>query len=86
MKSKILQKRKIYFILTKVTMKCFPQKEQFNDDINNEANPSNIIYDKFGDDRRYTFKTSIKDKDVIISGINNQILELQIGIWKYVSN
>ncbi|GEQ02730.1 two-component system histidine kinase PnpS [Staphylococcus ureilyticus] len=73
-------------ILTEGNDEVFSTKSgtPFNNDINNEANPSKIIYDKIGDDRRYTFKTSIRDKDVIISGVNNQILELQIGIWKYV--
>lgn len=58
---------------------------EINEDIRNDAIPSNLIYDKVADDRRYTFKTSIKDKDVLISGVNNEILELQIELWKYTA-
>lgn len=61
------------------------QGTEINEDIRNDAIPSNLIYDKVADDRRYTFKTSIKDKDVLISGVNNEILELQIGLWKYTA-
>lgn len=61
------------------------QGTQINEDIKNEANPSRLIYDKENDDRRYTFKTTIDDKDVYLSGINNEILELQIQMWKYVA-
>ncbi|PHK50940.1 two-component system histidine kinase PnpS [Staphylococcus edaphicus] len=60
------------------------QGTQINNDIKNEANPSRLIYDKQNDDRRFTFKTSIDDKDVYLSGINNEILELQIQMWKYI--
>ncbi|MEJ7545686.1 PAS domain-containing sensor histidine kinase, partial [Staphylococcus hominis] len=48
------------------------QGTQINEDIKNEANPSRLIYDKENDDRRYTFKTTIDDKDVYLSGINNE--------------
>ncbi|KRG10397.1 two-component system histidine kinase PnpS [Staphylococcus sp. NAM3COL9] len=58
---------------------------EINENIRNEAIPSKLIYDKVADDRRYTFKTSIKDKDILISGVNNEILELQIEIWKYTA-
>lgn len=61
------------------------QGTQINEDIKNEANPSRLIYDKENDDRRYTFKTTIDDKDVYFSGINNEILELQIQMWKYIA-
>ena len=61
------------------------QGTEINEDIRNEAIPSKLIYDKVADDRRYTFKTSIKDQDVLISGVNNEILELQIEIWKYTA-
>lgn len=61
------------------------QGTEINEDIRNDAIPSNLIYDKVADDRRYTFKTSIKDKDVLISGVNNEILELQIELWKYTA-
>ncbi|MFQ3871730.1 two-component system histidine kinase PnpS [Staphylococcus sp. Mo2-6] len=61
------------------------QGTELNEDIRNEAIPSKLIYDKVADDRRYTFKTSIKDQDVLISGVNNEILELQIEIWKYTA-
>lgn len=61
------------------------QGTEINEDIRNDAIPSNLIYDNVADDRRYTFKTSIKDKDVLISGVNNEILELQIELWKYTA-
>lgn len=61
------------------------QGTQINEDIKNEANPSRLIYDKENDDRRYTFKTTIDDKDVYLSGLNNEILELQIQMWKYIA-
>ena len=61
------------------------QGTQINEDIKNEANPSRLIYDKENDDRRYTFKTTIDDKDVYLSGINKEILELQIQMWKYIA-
>ncbi|MDG0842679.1 ATP-binding protein [Staphylococcus equorum] len=61
------------------------QGTEINEDIKNEAIPSKLIYDKVADDRRYTFKTSIKDKDVLISGVNNEILQLQIEMWKYTA-
>lgn len=61
------------------------QGTEINEDIRNDAIPSNLIYDKVADDRRYTFKTSIKDKDVLISGVNNEILKLQIELWKYTA-
>ncbi|NWK85521.1 PAS domain-containing protein [Staphylococcus sp. GSSP0090] len=61
------------------------QGTQINEAIKNEANPSRLIYDKENDDRRYTFKTTIGDKDVYLSGINNEILELQIQLWKYIA-
>ncbi|MGX5790726.1 two-component system histidine kinase PnpS [Staphylococcus equorum] len=61
------------------------QGTEINEDIRNDAIPANLIYDKVADDRRYTFKTSIKDKDVLISGVNNEILKLQIELWKYTA-
>jgi len=61
------------------------QGTEINKDIKNEAIPSKLIYDKDEDNRRYTFKTSVKDKDIIISGVNNEIFELQIKLWKYTA-
>lgn len=57
---------------------------KINKEIFNEANPSTLIYDKVDNDRRFTFHTDIKDKQIYISGINNYILDLQIKIWKYI--
>ncbi|WP_251519949.1 MULTISPECIES: two-component system histidine kinase PnpS [Staphylococcus] len=54
-----------------------------NEHINNAANPSNLIYDKVDDDNRYTYKTPINHYDVLITGVNNNILALQIQVWKY---
>ncbi|OEL02146.1 two-component system histidine kinase PnpS [Staphylococcus casei] len=56
-----------------------------NNNIKNTANPSNLIYDKEGNDHRFTFRTSIDDAHVFISGVNNDILNLQVQIWKYTA-
>ncbi|PNZ26300.1 PAS domain-containing sensor histidine kinase [Staphylococcus petrasii] len=34
---------------------------------------------------RYTFKHTINDKTIYISGLNNEIIELQKSMWKYLS-
>ena len=34
---------------------------------------------------RYTFKTTVNDKTIYISGMNTEILELQKSMWKYLS-
>lgn len=82
----IAKSEKFTLFITKDNDKIFFTNEgtHINKDINNEANPSKLIYDKVGDNHRYTFKTSLKDKDIIISSIDNEIFELQVGIWKYV--
>lgn len=82
----IAKSEKFTLFITKDNDKIFSTNEgtHINKDINNEANPSKLIYDKVGDNHRYTFKTSLKDKDIIISSIDNEIFELQVGIWKYV--
>src|SRR5699024_238593 len=61
------------------------QGTEINKDIKNEAIPSKLIYDKDEDNGRYTFKTYVKDKDIIISGVNNEIFELQIKLCKYTA-
>ena len=50
MKSKILQNENFTLILTEGNDEVFSTKSgtPFNNDINNEANPSKIIYDKIG--------------------------------------
>lgn len=60
-------------------------QEKLNKNISNEANPSNIIYNKENGQVRYTFKTTITNKTIYISGINTEILELQKSMWKYLS-
>ncbi|MBO1237381.1 PAS domain-containing sensor histidine kinase [Staphylococcus nepalensis] len=82
----IAKSEKFTLFITKDNDKIFSTNEgtHINKDINNEANTSKLIYDKVGDNHRYTFKTSLKDKDIIISSIDNEIFELQVGIWKYV--
>lgn len=60
-------------------------QEKLNKNISNEANPSNIIYNKENGQVRYTFKTTINNKTIYISGINTEILELQKSMWKYLS-
>ena len=59
-------------------------QNKINDNIDNEANPSNIIYKENGQ-VRYTFKTTVNDKTIYISGMNTEILELQKSMWKYLS-
>lgn len=83
----IAKSEKLTIYIKKGNDELFSTKQgtRINDDINNEANPSKLMYDKVNDDRRFTFKTSINDKDVLISGVNNEILELQIQIWKYIA-
>ncbi|WP_436859805.1 two-component system histidine kinase PnpS [Staphylococcus caeli] len=83
----IAKSEKLTIYIKKGNDELFSTKQgtRINNDINNEANPSKLMYDKVDDDRRFTFKTSIKDKDVLISGLNNEILELQIQIWKYTA-
>ncbi|MCI2947750.1 two-component system, OmpR family, phosphate regulon sensor histidine kinase PhoR [Staphylococcus caledonicus] len=61
------------------------KQEKLNKNISNEANPSNIIYNKENGQVRYTFKTTINNKTIYISGINTEILELQKSMWKYLS-
>ncbi|MGN4156809.1 two-component system histidine kinase PnpS [Staphylococcus auricularis] len=56
-----------------------------NHSIYNEANPSNLAYDKYQGDRRFTYKHQYDGKDIILSGINNGIIDLQVQIWKYIS-
>lgn len=60
-------------------------QNKINDNIVNEANPSNIIYKRENGQVRYTFKTTVNDKTIYISGMNTEILELQKSMWKYLS-
>lgn len=60
-------------------------QNKINDNIDNEANPSNIIYKRENGQVRYTFKTTVNDKTIYISGMNAEILELQKSMWKYLS-
>lgn len=60
-------------------------QNKINDNIDNEANPSNIIYKRENGQVRYTFKTTVNDKTIYISGMNTEILELQKSMWKYLS-
>ncbi|MGT9231349.1 hypothetical protein ACVV5W_14210, partial [Enterococcus faecalis] len=53
--------------------------------IDNEANPSNLIHKNTKLGLKYTFKSQIGDKTVYISGINDEILDLQKEMWKYLS-
>ena len=34
---------------------------------------------------RYTYKNTIDNKTIYISGINNEIIDLQKDLWKYLS-
>lgn len=53
--------------------------------IDNAANPSNLITKKTNIGTRYTFKDNIGNKTVYISGINDEIIDLQREMWKYLS-
>ncbi|SUM43999.1 alkaline phosphatase synthesis sensor protein [Staphylococcus petrasii] len=59
--------------------------QNFNKNIDNAANPSEIIYNNENGKLRYTFKHTINDKTIYISGLNNEIIELQKSMWKYLS-
>ncbi len=56
-----------------------------NKNIDNAANPSEIVYHNENGQLRYTFKHSMNDKKIYISGLNNEIIELQKSMWKYLS-
>lgn len=60
-------------------------KSKIDQRIDNEANPSDLITKKTKIDMRYTFKESIGNKTVYISGINDEIINLQREMWKYLS-
>ncbi|MBF9286688.1 two-component system histidine kinase PnpS [Staphylococcus epidermidis] len=53
--------------------------------IDNEANPSKLINKNTKLGMRYTYKNTIDDKTIYISGINNEIIDLQKDLWKYLS-
>ncbi|RIN18159.1 PAS domain-containing sensor histidine kinase [Staphylococcus warneri] len=61
------------------------KKEKIDKRIDNEANPSQLIHKKTKLGLKYTFKSQIDDKTVYISGINDEILDLQKEMWKYLS-
>ncbi|MCE5089911.1 sensor histidine kinase [Staphylococcus devriesei] len=69
----------------KETIYKIGNQAKLNKNISNEANPSNIIYNRENGQARYTFKTTINNKTIYISGINTEILELQKSMWKYLS-
>ncbi len=60
-------------------------KSKIDQRIDNEANPSDLITKKTKIGMRYTFKESIGNKTVYISGINDEIINLQREMWKYLS-
>ena len=60
-------------------------QHQINHNIDNAANPSNIIYHKNKDKVDYTFKNTVSNQTIYISGINTEILDLQKNMWKYLS-
>ena len=53
--------------------------------IDNEANPSKLINKNTKLGMRYTYKNTIDNKTIYISGINNEIIDLQKDLWKYLS-
>ncbi|WP_145476803.1 two-component system histidine kinase PnpS [Staphylococcus warneri] len=61
------------------------KKEKIDKRIDNEANPSQLIHKNTKLGLKYTFKNQIDDKTVYISGINDEILDLQKEMWKYLS-
>ena len=50
--------------------------------IDNEANPSKLINKNTKLGMRYTYKNTIDDKTIYISGINNEIIDLQKGFME----
>ncbi|MBB4831790.1 two-component system phosphate regulon sensor histidine kinase PhoR [Staphylococcus hominis] len=60
-------------------------QHQINHNIDNAANPSNIIYHKNKDKVDYTFKNTVNNQTIYISGINTETLDLQKNMWKYLS-
>ncbi|UDI78057.1 PAS domain-containing protein [Staphylococcus taiwanensis] len=60
-------------------------RNKINSKIDNDANPSNIIYKKENGQFRFTFKTTFNEKTIYISGINTEIFELQKSMWKYLA-
>ena len=59
--------------------------QKINKNIDNAANPSDIIYHNENGQLRYTFKHTVNDKTIYISGLNNEIIDLQKSMWKYLS-
>lgn len=70
---------------SKKSLFSYQDDVKINQAILNEANPTNLIYDEVNSDRRFTFKSDVDDYRVLISGVNNEIIELQIQLWKYIS-
>lgn len=60
-------------------------RDKIDNRIDNEANPSDLINKETKIDMRYTFKEHINSKTVYISGINDEIINLQKEMWKYLS-
>ncbi|MCU5746093.1 ATP-binding protein [Staphylococcus sp. SQ8-PEA] len=59
-------------------------KVKVNPEINNEANPSTYLYDKYHSNHRFTSKTFRGNYEVIISGTDEKIHNLKIAVWKYI--
>ena len=60
-------------------------RDKIDNRIDNEANPSDLINKETKIGMRYTFKEHINSKIVYISGINDEIINLQKEMWKYLS-
>lgn len=56
-----------------------------NPNINVVGNPSNLLYDTHKDHQRYTYKFISNDHFIIITGYDNEIIQLQFEAWKYIT-
>lgn len=61
------------------------KKMQPNKNINIVGNPSNLLYDKYHGNDRFTYKYIGSDHFIIITGYNNEITQLQFEAWKYIA-
>ena len=56
-----------------------------NPAIDNAANPSNIIYDRADEGYHYTVKNKFSNEAIYISGIDDEMVNLQKELWKYIA-
>lgn len=83
----IAQNDKIEVVIREGNQTLFETKQSqlIDKDINNAGNPSNIIYKNTDEGQRFTFKNEIKNRNIYISGIYDEIINLQKEMWKYLA-